>query len=100
MFGKAGWKGDREGVGFYPLGGKTLSVCTDQIIGGSKHYIFESAAKSMEAPIAVLETTADETDGIEVTEKPLGPKFPNGLLVVMNSSGRNFWLFAFPSESL
>ena len=100
VFGKAGWKGDREGVGFYPLGGKTLSVCTDQIIGGSKHYIFESAAKSMDAPIAVLETTADETDGIEVTEKPLGPKFPNGLLVVMNSSGRNFWLFAFPSESL
>jgi 3-phytase len=100
VIGKAGWKGDREGVGFYPLGGKTLSVCTDQIIGGSKYYIFENAEKSADAPIAVMESTADETDGIEVTARPLGPKFPNGMLVVMNSSGRNFWLFNFPSGSL
>ena len=59
-----------------------------------------SKEKSADAPIAVMESTADETDGIEVTARPLGPKFPNGMLVVMNSSGRNFWLFNFPSGSL
>ena len=37
---------------------------------------------------------ADTTDGIDVTATPLGPDFPNGLLVAMNSGPRNFLLFS------
>jgi myo-inositol-hexaphosphate 3-phosphohydrolase len=33
---------------------------------------------------------ADSTDGLDVTSVPLGPDFPDGLLVAMNSVGRNF----------
>ena len=33
---------------------------------------------------------ADATDGVDVTSAPLGPEFPVGLVVAMNSSGRNF----------
>jgi outer membrane receptor protein involved in Fe transport len=36
---------------------------------------------------------ADGTDGLDVTSAPLGPDFPDGLLVAMNSSSRNFLLF-------
>ena len=33
---------------------------------------------------------ADATDGVDVTSAALGPDFPDGLVVAMNSSGRNF----------
>lgn len=36
---------------------------------------------------------ADGTDGLDVTSAPLGPDFPDGLLVAMNSASRNFLLF-------
>jgi 3-phytase len=41
----------------------------------------------------VVRGGADSTDGIEVTSAPLGSRFPHGLLVAMNSRGRNFLLF-------
>jgi len=36
---------------------------------------------------------ADSTDGIDATSIALGPKFRGGLLVMMNSSGRNFQFY-------
>ena len=36
---------------------------------------------------------ADATDGIEAVSAPLGPQFPNGLLVVMNSGPKNFLIY-------
>jgi 3-phytase len=36
---------------------------------------------------------ADGTDGLDVSSSPLGPDFPDGLIVAMNSGGRNFLLF-------
>jgi myo-inositol-hexaphosphate 3-phosphohydrolase len=35
-------------------------------------------------------STADETDGIEAASRGLGQRFPRGMVVVMNSDGRNF----------
>ena len=36
---------------------------------------------------------ADGTDGLDVTSAPLGPDFPDGALVAMNSANRNFLIF-------
>jgi myo-inositol-hexaphosphate 3-phosphohydrolase len=36
---------------------------------------------------------ADGTDGLDVTSAPLGPDFPDGMLIAMNSAGRNFLMF-------
>ena len=43
--------------------------------------------------VGIVKGGADETDGIEATSVPLGARFPNGLLVVMNSVGKNFMLY-------
>jgi 3-phytase len=42
--------------------------------------------------LASIPTTADQTDGIEVTATPL-PGFPKGTLVMMNSGPRNFLIY-------
>lgn len=36
---------------------------------------------------------ADSTDGLEATSRHLGPRFPAGLVVAMNSGPKNFLLF-------
>ena len=36
---------------------------------------------------------ADDTDGIDATAAPLGPRFPNGLFIAMNSGPKNFLLY-------
>jgi 3-phytase len=43
--------------------------------------------------LARIRGGADDTDGLEATTTPLGPNFPRGLLVVMNSVGRNFYIY-------
>jgi hypothetical protein len=40
----------------------------------------------------VRETSSDETDGLDVTSRAL-PGYPRGLLVMMNSTGRNFSIY-------
>ena len=90
VFAQTGWKGDHEGIAFW---GKYV-VCTDQIIGGSLHYGFEKSNPL--APHFVIRGGADETDGIELCDKPLGKRFPHGLLVAMNSGPKNFLFYALP----
>jgi myo-inositol-hexaphosphate 3-phosphohydrolase len=36
---------------------------------------------------------ADGTDGLDVESTPLGPEFPDGLLVAMNSASHNFLFY-------
>ena len=36
---------------------------------------------------------ADSTDGLDVSSAAMGPEFPDGMMVAMNSSSRNFLLF-------
>ena len=43
--------------------------------------------------LKVIRGGADSTDGIEVAAGNLGPDFPHGLLVAMNSRARNFLMF-------
>ena len=44
-------------------------------------------------PLKVVRGGADSTDGLEIVSRPLGPKFPAGIMVAMNSSGRNFLIY-------
>jgi 3-phytase len=99
VFGRTGFSGNREGIAVYSQpGGAGFIVCTDQIAGGSTYHLYRREGRAG-APhdhselIASIRGGADSTDGIEAVSAPLGSRFPQGLLVAMNSSGRNFLVF-------
>lgn len=88
---KANYKGDREGLAI--LNGTIYS--SEQIAakdGGSVVRILSFTAKGF-VPKGTFSSGADSTDGLEVCAVPLGKSFPKGLLVVMNSKDKNFWMF-------
>jgi 3-phytase len=97
-FGQAGFRGDREGIAVYatPDGGGFL-LTADQVPGGSRYFVFRrgsgGAAPRDHALVKMLAGGADDTDGLDATSEPLGPAFPNGLVVAMNSGGRNFFFY-------
>ncbi|BCW99131.1 MAG: 3-phytase [Armatimonadota bacterium] len=96
VFGGEGYQGDREGLAIYTLNGGGYLISTDQIKNGSRYYLFPrdgGPAHRHEPAVAVIEAGADDTDGIEAVSKPLGDRFPEGILVVMNSKDRNFLIF-------
>jgi 3-phytase len=99
LFGQTGFVANREGIGIYMrAGGTGYIVCTDQIAGNSRYRLYRREGKPG-APhdhsevVKVIAGKADSTDGIEVISAPLGPRFPHGLLVAMNSAGQNFLVF-------
>jgi 3-phytase len=98
-FGRQGFLADREGIAVYARSDKTgYIVCTDQIEGNSRYLIFRREGRAG-APhdhsemLKVVSGGADSTDGIEITSAALGESFPHGLLVAMNSKGRNFLVY-------
>ena len=101
VFGLKVYEGDREGLAIYSTGpGKGLIVSSDQISGGSRvrTYRREGAPghPHQHVEIKSLVTGSDDTDGLEVTSRPL-PNLPRGLLVMMNSKGKNFLLYSMDS---
>ncbi len=101
-FGRDGFKADREGIAIYAKPNRTgYLVCTDQLEGNSEYRVYRREGKpgsphDHSEVITVIRGGADSTDGIEVTAAALGTRFPQGLLVAMNSGGRNFLLYPFP----
>ena len=99
-FGREGFRGDREGIGIYALAGGTgYIVCTDQRQDRSEYRLYRREGEpgrphDHETTVAIVRGPGDSTDGIEVTSMALGPKFPRGALVAMNSRGRNFLVFS------
>lgn len=99
VFGKEGFEGDREGIAVYSSGdGKGYLLCVDQRPQQSVVYVFRregtpANAHDHQQAVAVIHTDSDETDGIEATSHPLGARFPQGVLIMMNSQGRNFHLY-------
>jgi len=87
LFGRDGFRANREGIALLP----GVVICTDQIAGNSRYLVFSRRAPH--ALLRIVEGGADSTDGIEATSANLGPRFPRGLVVAMNSSGRNFMFF-------
>lgn len=97
VLGRDGYRGDREGLAIYrtPNGGGYL-VSSDQMPGATRLVIYPRRGPAgrphEQAAIAIIPTTADSTDGLEVTQAAL-PGFPGGLLMMMNSSPRNFLFY-------
>jgi len=97
VFGLENYQRDREGLAIYSHpDGTGYLVSTDQIPGGSIFKLYrregEPGAPHTHRVIAEARTTADDTDGIEVTPAAL-PGLPKGALVAMDSSARRFAIF-------
>ncbi|MGB9604466.1 MAG: phytase [Bryobacteraceae bacterium] len=98
-FGTGGFQGDREGIAVYALPrGRGYIVCTDQIPGNTKYHIYRREGvpgrpHDHSEAVKMFYGGADETDGIEITSAALGPQFPHGLMVAMNSGPKNFLIY-------
>ena len=66
-------------------------VSTDQLPGNSEYHVFDRRGGNQE--LFVFRGGADTTDGIEITASPLGPQYPAGLFVAMNSGPKNFLFY-------
>jgi 3-phytase len=98
LFGTEGFRGDREGIAVYARpDGTGYVLCTDQLRGPSRYLVFrregrKGAPHDHHEVVKVLEGGADATDGLDATSEAL-PGFPRGLVVAMNSGGRNFFYY-------
>ncbi len=95
----SGYQQDREGLGVYAVsGGKGYLVSVDQLPAQSVFHLYRREGEpghphDQSAVVLSFIGGADNTDGLDVTSAPLGPDFPDGLVVAMNSGSRNFLLF-------
>lgn len=98
-FGRTGFRADREGIAIYTQpGGQGFIVCTDQIDGNSEYHVFRREGEpgnphDHTKTVRVVRGGADQTDGLEITSRPLGPRFPRGIMIAMNSGPKNFLVF-------
>jgi len=98
-FGRTEFAGDHEGIAIYArAGGTGYILCTDQIDGNSHYHVYRreggpGGPHDHAQMVKCVRGGADGTDGIEISPAALGPRFPNGLLVVMNSGPKNFLLY-------
>jgi 3-phytase len=99
LFSTTGYRQDREGVGIYALpDGTGYIVSVDQVPGESVFHIYRREGEpgrphDHSRALLLFKGGADDTDGIDVTSTSLGPDFPDGALVAMNSKRRNFLIF-------
>ena len=98
-FGRTEFAGDHEGIAIYARAdGTGYILCTDQIDGNSHYHVYRreggpGGPHDHAQMVKCVRGGADGTDGIEIASAALGPRFPNGLLVVMNSGPKNFLLY-------
>ncbi len=101
-FGRTEFTADHEGIAVYARpGGTGYIICTDQIEGNSHYHLFgreggPGGPHDHARMVRCIRGGADSTDGIEAVSAPLGPQFPKGLLVVMNSGPQNFLVYSWP----
>lgn len=88
------FQGDQEGIAVYaPEESAGWLLCVEQLPDNSLWYLYPRFGRQQE-PIAVVESGADETDGLDACAQPMGRAFPAGVIVAMNSKERNFWLYS------
>ena len=98
-FGAEGFEDDHEGIAIYARDdGTGYVICTDQLDDNSEYQFYAREGKAGNPHdhselIKIVRGGADSTDGIEATSSALGPQFPHGLMVAMNSGGKNFLVF-------
>ncbi len=89
LFNTSGFQADHEGIALWMRkGGKGYLVCTDQIVGNSEYHVYERGGKNR--PVGIFRLGADETDGIDICATPLGPEFPQGIFLAMDSGPKRF----------
>ncbi len=92
-FGLTGYDGDREGLAIWRRGGGTLLVSCDQNEQASRLHIWDVKNPSRPVRIAIIPTVSDSTDGIEISTEAVSPKYPAGILVMMDSDDRRFQIY-------
>jgi 3-phytase len=99
LFATTGYVSDREGIGIYTEpDGTGFIVCVDQRPGESVFHVYRREGEpgrphDHTREVARFTGGVDSTDGLDVISGPIGPGFPEGLLVAMNSTPRNFLIF-------
>jgi 3-phytase len=96
VFGLDGFAEDREGISIYGTGNGTgYIIVSDQQNNAFRIYRREGepGRPHEHAFLKSVPASTLESDGSEVTNVPLGPAFPNGLLVAM-SNGRVFHYYS------
>lgn len=98
LFATTGYKGDHEGIALWKRpDGTGYLICTDQIAGNAEYHVYRREGSPTNphnhTELGIIRGGADETDGIEATSANLGPAFPHGLLVTMDSTPRDFMIF-------
>ena len=98
VFGRDGFKEQREGIAIVGNpDGTGLVIVVDQIARASVLRLFRREGHpgqphNHDPAVAAIATSADNTDGIEITQTSLAG-YPRGLLAMMNSRGRSFQLY-------
>ncbi len=95
LFGTSGFVSDHEGIGIYEQTDSTgFLLVSDQ--QGHRLRVFAREGKPGapfdHALLAVIPVDAVETDGVDVTNRNLGPTFPEGMVVMM-STDRTFHFY-------
>ncbi|MBM3779160.1 MAG: phytase [Acidimicrobiia bacterium] len=104
VFGQEDFWHVREGIAMYPTGGgKGFLLCTDRRPGGSMVHLYTregSPGRPHEHRLVrSVPVAADDTDGLDASAAPLGPSYPQGIVVAMNSGGRNFQVYSWEDLS-
>ncbi len=91
------FKGDQEGIAVYaPAKGEGYLLCVEQLEDNSLVHIYPRFGRQTK-PLKVVALGADETDGLDVSARNLGGAFRSGIVVAMNSEGRNFFYYSWES---
>jgi len=90
LFATTGVVDDHEGLAVYAReDGTGYLLLSDQ--GGGRLHVFPregAGGNAHDHPLlAVIPVRAQETDGIDVTARPLGDRFPRGMLAMMSNRG-------------
>jgi 3-phytase len=92
LFAREGYTGDREGLAIYRSEARRgFLIATDQQPGSSVFHVYRREGANRH--LFSFRGGSDTTDGIDAASEALGPDFPRGLFVAMNSSGKNFLLY-------
>ena len=98
VFGTSGYQADREGLAVYGTTDKDgFLLSVDQIEKATRVFVYSRTGTNEKDPankmIQVLQTKADSTDGMDATNRDLGPQFPNGIVVMMDSAEKRFLIY-------
>ncbi|MEO8367760.1 MAG: phytase [Candidatus Solibacter sp.] len=88
-FAETGFRANREGIA---IAGPYVMV-TDQLAPASEYHVYR---RTDWQEVAVWRGVSDSTDGLDAIGLAMGPKFPKGFLIAMNSGRRTFHLYPLP----